>query len=38
LLNKVPEHAVFRDFWADARSDSFAPPARVSGLWASKSR
>jgi glutamate synthase domain-containing protein 2 len=38
LLSKVPEHAVFRDFWADARSDSFAPPARVSGLWASKSR
>ncbi|HEX7801762.1 MAG TPA: FMN-binding glutamate synthase family protein [Pseudoxanthomonas sp.] len=38
LLSKVPEHAVFRDFWADARSDSFAPPARISALRASKSR
>ncbi|MET0755834.1 MAG: FMN-binding glutamate synthase family protein [Pseudoxanthomonas sp.] len=38
LLNKVPDHAVFRGFWADARSDSFAPPARVRALRDSKSR
>jgi glutamate synthase domain-containing protein 2 len=38
LLNRVPEHAVFHNFWADARSDSFAPPARVSSLRESKSR
>ena len=37
LIDRVPTHAVFRDFWADARSDSFAPPARISGLRASKS-
>jgi glutamate synthase domain-containing protein 2 len=38
LLAKVPDHAVFRSFWADARSDSFAPPARVKALRDSKSR
>ena len=38
LLNRIPEHAVFRDFWADARSDSFAPPARIRALRDSKSR
>jgi glutamate synthase domain-containing protein 2 len=32
LLHKVPEHAVFRAFWADARSDSFAPPDKVRAL------
>ena len=37
LLNRIPEHAVFRDFWADARSDSFAPPPRIRALRDSKS-
>ncbi|MEO6364725.1 MAG: FMN-binding glutamate synthase family protein [Luteimonas sp.] len=37
LLDHVPEHAVFRDFWADARSDGFTAPARVSALQAAKS-
>jgi len=37
LLNRIPEHAVFHNFWADARSDSFAPPARVGSLRESKS-
>ncbi len=37
LLNRIPEHAVFHDFWTDARSDSFAPPARVGSLRESKS-
>jgi len=38
LLDRVPAHAVFRDFWADARSDSFAPPPRVAALRDSKLR
>lgn len=38
LLRRIPEHAVFRDFWADARSDSFQPPARVAALRMGKSR
>ncbi|QCU72488.1 FMN-binding glutamate synthase family protein [Luteimonas yindakuii] len=29
LLHGEPQHAVFRTFWAGARSDSFAPPERV---------
>jgi glutamate synthase domain-containing protein 2 len=29
LLNRIPEHAVFRDFWAIARSDTFIAPERV---------
>jgi glutamate synthase domain-containing protein 2 len=37
LLHGVPEHAVFRTFWPEARSDSFAPPERVRSLRASKS-
>jgi hypothetical protein len=36
LLVKVPEHAVFRQFWAEARSDSFAPPAKVSAMREAK--
>jgi glutamate synthase domain-containing protein 2 len=36
LLDRVPEHVVFREYWADARSDSFAPPARISALRTSK--
>lgn len=38
LLGRVPEHAVFRQFWADARSDSFDAPARVQSLRRSKAR
>ncbi|WP_159015925.1 FMN-binding glutamate synthase family protein [Cognatiluteimonas profundi] len=38
LLHGLPEHAVFRSFWPDARSDSFAPPTRVQSLRGSKSR
>jgi len=38
LLDRVPAHAVFRDFWADARSDAFAPPKRVSALCDTKDR
>jgi len=38
LLNRIPEHAVFHSFWADARSDSFAPPPKVASLRESKSR
>ena len=32
-----PDHAVFHDFWAEARSDAFLPPARVDALRRSKS-
>jgi glutamate synthase domain-containing protein 2 len=32
LLTQVPEHAVFKQFWADARSDSFAAPDKVRAL------
>ncbi len=38
LLRGIPDHAVFRDFWADARSDCFSPPARVSALCDTKDR
>jgi len=38
LLRQVPEHAVFKTFWAEARSDSFAPPDRVRRMRESKSR
>jgi len=37
LLDRVPEHAVFRNFWAMSRSDSFAPPAPIRALRAGKS-
>lgn len=37
LLTKVPEHAVFKQFWADARSDSFEAPAKVSAMRIGKS-
>jgi glutamate synthase domain-containing protein 2 len=37
LLQGIPEHAVFHDFWAEARSDAFQPPARVEALRRSKS-
>jgi glutamate synthase domain-containing protein 2 len=38
LLQRVPEHAVFRNFWAGARSDSFAPPVQVQALRGAKAR
>lgn len=38
LLHQVPDHAVFHDYWADARSDSFQPPARIRALRGSKAR
>ncbi len=38
LLRQVPDHAVFQDFWAEARADSFQPPPRVKALRDSKSR
>ena len=36
LLDHVPEHAVFRTFWANARSDSFLPPERALEMRRSK--
>ncbi|MCC4595142.1 FMN-binding glutamate synthase family protein [Xanthomonas campestris pv. phormiicola] len=38
LLRTLPDHAVFQEYWADARSDSFQPPARIRSLRDSKSR
>lgn len=38
LVHGAPEHAVFKAFWADARSDSFEPPERMRRLRESKSR
>ncbi|MFO7339418.1 MAG: glutamate synthase-related protein, partial [Lysobacteraceae bacterium] len=38
LLHGVPDHAVFRAFWAEARADAFAPPPRIRRLRSSKSR
>ncbi len=38
LAGGVPDHAVFRSYWRDARSDSFAPPPAVAALRLSKSR
>jgi glutamate synthase domain-containing protein 2 len=37
LLSRIPEHAVFKDFWALARSDSFAAPERVQAMRSAKS-
>ena len=36
LLEHIPGHAVFHDFWAESRSDAFQPPARVDALRRSK--
>jgi glutamate synthase domain-containing protein 2 len=36
LLDKVPEHAVFRTFWQMSRADTFAPPERVLEMRRSK--
>ncbi|MGH8073428.1 MAG: FMN-binding glutamate synthase family protein [Lysobacter sp.] len=37
LLTGIPDHAVFQSFWANARSDSFTPPGRVTKMRESKS-
>ena len=37
LLHHVPDHAVFKSFWTEARSDSFSPPERVRRMRDSKS-
>jgi glutamate synthase domain-containing protein 2 len=36
LGGRLPEHAVFRGFWQQARSDAFMPPAHVARLRDSK--
>lgn len=36
LLDRIPAHAVFQQFWSEARSDAFSPPARVRALQDSK--
>ncbi|WP_202840801.1 FMN-binding glutamate synthase family protein [Luteimonas saliphila] len=36
LLDRVPEHAVFRAFWQMASADTFAPPERVMEMRRSK--
>ncbi len=36
LLDRIPAHAVFQQFWVEARSDAFSPPARVRALQDSK--
>ncbi|WP_417473490.1 FMN-binding glutamate synthase family protein [Luteimonas mephitis] len=38
LLERIPEHAVFRNFWSVARSDSFAAPERVLAMREAKAR
>ena len=37
LLHGAPRHAVFQQFWAAARSDSFAPPHQASAMRQAKS-
>src|SRR3546814_7513521 len=32
LMGRIPEHAVFKSFWANARSDSFTPPEAVQAM------
>ena len=36
LDGRVPEHAVFRDYWEESRSDTFAAPERILRLRSSK--
>jgi glutamate synthase domain-containing protein 2 len=36
LLDRVPDHVVFRNFWAGARADSFVAPDRVLAMRAAK--
>ena len=38
LLHGVPEHAVFREYWQAARSDTFHPPVSIQELRATKLR
>lgn len=37
LGGRIPEHAVFQDFWQAARSDAFMPPDHVKRLRSGKS-
>jgi hypothetical protein len=37
LLTGIPDHAVFKAFWASARSDSFAAPPKARRMRESKS-
>ena len=37
LLDGTADHAVFSQYWADARSDAFAPPEQVRAMRSSKS-
>jgi glutamate synthase domain-containing protein 2 len=36
LLTGASDHAVFKAYWPGARSDTFAPPARIGAIQASK--
>ena len=36
LLEKVPEHAVFKQFWSEARADTFEAPEKVRALRVGK--
>jgi glutamate synthase domain-containing protein 2 len=36
LLDRLPEHAVFKQFWAESRPDSFAPPGKVTAMRQAK--
>jgi glutamate synthase domain-containing protein 2 len=36
LLETIPDHAVFKVFWEQARADTFAPPAQAGEMQASK--
>jgi glutamate synthase domain-containing protein 2 len=38
LLARIPDHAVFREFWATARSDTFEAPERVQAMREAKNR
>jgi glutamate synthase domain-containing protein 2 len=38
LLETIPDHAVFKVFWDQARADTFAPPAQAGEMQASKLR
>ena len=37
LGGRIPEHAVFQDFWQASRSDAFMPPEHVMRLRSGKS-
>ena len=38
LLQGVPDHAVFQDFWESASAEAFSPPSKVAELRISKLR